>query len=214
VASLPNADESESLEINFNYPLRRVQEVLQFDSLKMKWIQVSSYFELQRILGREDHYSKHKSLIREKLSTIARDSTLELTSIFMPYLAGYGERSTRIVPTLLNAQRTKGDIILSSGTQYLPVLTSIDAANAVYFSLKTSQLECAATPIWYGTIRELVELASDFTDVSRIVFDNQIKSSDSEYPKIEFPVTVDNWKPEITLEQYFKRSTSLLNKII
>jgi hypothetical protein len=59
-----------------------------------------------------------------------------------------------------------------------------------------------------------VELASDFTDVSRIVFDNQIKSSDSEYPKIEFPVTVDNWKPEITLEEYFKRSTSLLNKII
>ena len=214
VASLPNADELESLEINFNYPLRRVQEIIQFDSLNVKWIQVSSYFELQIIFGREDNYSKHKSLLREKLSKMASGGTIELTSLFMPYLAGFGERSTRIVPTLLNTQRANGDIILSSGTQYLPILTSIDAAKAVYFSLKTSQLECAAIPVWYGTIKELVSLASNFTDVSRIVFDAQLKASDANYPKIEFPAIVNNWKPDITLEEYFRRSTSPLNKIV
>jgi hypothetical protein len=132
----------------------------------------------------------------------------------MPYLAGLNERTNRIIPTLLNIPRTQGEVILSSGTQYLPVLTAIDAAKAVYFSLETDQLECSATPVWYSTVRDLVNLVSKFLDVSEVVFNNDLKALDASFPRVDFPDKVRGWNQDISLEDFIKISLCSNSKFL
>ena len=212
VASLPSADDKISFETNYEYPLRWIKVIEERNFKKIKWIQVSSYFELQQKYGRNDSYTKYKAQIRKELENLSSKGSLELTSIFMPYLTGLNERTNRIIPTLLNIPRTEGEVMLSSGTQYLPVLTASDAAKAVFSSLETDQLNCSATPVWYSSVKDLVSLVSKFLDTSRVVFNSEMRALDADFPKVDFPNNVKKWEPQIQLEEYLKMSAGLRNK--
>lgn len=212
VASLPSADDKISFETNYEYPWRWIKVIKERSFKQIKWIQISSYFELQQKYGRDDSYTKYKARIRKDLENLSSEGSLELTSIFMPYLTGLNERSNRIIPTLLNIPRTQGEVLLSSGTQYLPVLTASDAARAVFSCLETDQLNCSAIPVWYSSVKDLVSLVSKFLDTSRVVFNSDMRALDADFPKVEFPKNVKGWKPQIQLEDYFKISVGSCDK--
>lgn len=201
-ASHANANFLESIEANLLYQMRCLSLISKGRSTPLKWLQIGSYFELQIKSGRSDNYSKHKTLCREILSNAQNNGLINLTTIFLPHIFGEGENSKRLSP-YLREQFQKGEVaIISSGMQYLPLLSLQDATMAIIKAIETDQIICSATPIWYGQITELASIIKGRLRSELLILDPKKVSNDAEFFRVVFPPTVKGWKPKMQLEDF------------
>jgi nucleoside-diphosphate-sugar epimerase len=101
VASTSKATFHESLEANVLFQACFLDELSRDRGFETRWIQISSYFELQIPYGRADNYSKHKAFCRQLLKSAEEDGILSLVNVFLPHIVGPGEAPDRLFPSLL-----------------------------------------------------------------------------------------------------------------
>jgi nucleoside-diphosphate-sugar epimerase len=196
-ASSPNANFKDSLDANVLYPLDILAKLLTFRKSHLKWIQIGSYFELQIEFGRNDYYTLHKNSFRKLLGEIEiSNQFLMVQTVILPHITGKGESQNRLFPTLrrFNKEKMKGQIF-SNGNQFLPVLNVFDACTAILQSLESNQKISSAQPVLHLRVREIVDKC--VTNANPSIFNENLKSTDSNYPMVKFPENVFNFKPKI-----------------
>lgn len=195
-ASALDASKEQSFEANIGYPSRILNVALEKMERPFKWIQIGSYFEMQVQMGRKDFYSIDKLKFREQITSRSKTEGFELTSLILPHIFGPGAKAERLIPSAIRSFKSGETFYASSGSQFLPILHVQDAANSILAAVKSIQNLCSATPIWYGSVSELLEIIMKQLNQGKYVIDAMIQSTDSAYPRVIFPETVLNWKPE------------------
>lgn len=201
-ASQADANFLDSIEANLYHQMKCLSSISKARRTSFKWVQIGSYFELQIISGRSDYYSKHKELCRAILADAHREGLINLTTIFLPHIFGEGENPKRLSP-YLRQQFKKGEVAnISSGIQYLPLLSLQDATTAIIKAIETDQLVCSATPIWHGQITELASIFKERLRSDLLTLNPKTVSVDAEFPKVIFPPAVKGWEPKMHLEDF------------
>lgn len=201
-ASLPNANFFDSLSANVLYQIQCLKIVSSGKLTPIKWVQVGSYFELQIEFGRKDNYSKHKTLCRTILEQADAQGVVDLQTIYLPHVFGSGENPKRIVPFLREGLQKDLKMTISSGEQYLPLLSVQDTCTAIALAIETDQEACAATPVWYGQVKELAALMQKTINSGSVILDKSIESVDAHFPPVQFPPSVKGWQATIKFEDF------------
>ena len=207
-ASSPDAGFFESINANILFQMNCLKTISKAKTSSFKWVQVGSYFELQIVHGRKDHYSVHKALCRKLLLEAATDGLIDLTTIFLPHIYGVGEKSSRIIP-YLKSQFQKSEVAsISSGGQYLPILSLDDAVTAIRAAIHSNQIECSATPVWHGKVIELANSIQEQMGSGFLTSDSMNISKDATFPPTSFPPQVEDWEPKVQFTDFLKSLTA------
>jgi len=193
-----NAAKDESRSANFDFPLA----ILKYLSKRpLKWVQASSYYELQVPLGRTDYYSSDKLSFRNYLNGLTlEEEEFTVTSLILPHVFGGTELESRIMPTL--KRMNDGDeIVLGSRHQLIPILHVTDAVRALREAISTRQTICTPQPMWHGQLGELVlQLANSRGTLNRVFF----KETSEKYQEatLRYPEELENFLPELNMKQF------------
>ena len=204
-ASHPHANFQESLEANLVYQTKFLSYIILENKPALKWVKIGSYFEIQIKYGRNDNYSIHKNIFRVLLDDAYNKNLINLTTIILPHVFGQGENTNRIFSTLTRELKEGRVVNVSSGEQYFPILHVSDAITAIEKSIKTKQALCYASPVWNGHLYELVDLIQHKIGKGVINYDKNNRSTDVDFPKIDFYPTVSNWKPKMDLSKILEK---------
>jgi len=205
-ASKPTSNFDVSLEKNVSLPLIYLKELLRNRNKILRWIQVGSYFELQIELGRTDLYSIHKKIFRTLITAISKTTPqLSLHSIILPHVTSLfepGEPKSRIFPTIINANKSKIKTSFSNGDQFLPILHVNDACAAIELALTSKQELSAATPVWYPSVKELIQKC--VVNIDLIEVKEDLNPIDTLFKKVIFPPKVTGFNPQISAKAIIK----------
>ena len=204
-ASTSNAAFHESLESNILFQTRFLMESSRERKLKPRWIQISSYFELQVPHGRADNYSKHKIICRNILGSAEEDGLINLVNVFLPHIVGPGQAAEKLFPTLFRELEAGRIVRLSSGTQFIPILSIWDCCDAIESALTCQPGTYSATPIWYGRLTELIKEFIPKDGKGSIEFNEKVKSIDSDFPKVDLSNSIPTWKAKVDMKSLFDR---------
>jgi len=170
-----------------------------------RWIQIRSYYELQIPFGRNDHYSINKLHAHERLK-----SELEnYSSLMFPHVVGPGQRSNRLLVSLVKACEYGNYLETTEGNQLLPVLHVEDAVSSIERVLESNLGDFSAPPVWYGSINELIQIIEVKLGkkLNRIVTSLSI---DDSWPRVNWNPSPLEWKARIQLESIIKECRALL----
>ena len=204
-ASASNATFHESLEANVLFQAQFLNELSRGCNSETRWIQISSYFELQIPYGRSDNYSTHKAFCSQLLRSAEQDGILSLVNVFLPHIVGPGETPNRLFPSLLREVGSGRNLSLSSGSQFVPILAIWDCCKVIELAITCSPGTYSASPVWYGRLTELVEEFLPLIGKGAVEFRENIKSVDSDFPKVDFADRMPNWKAQFDMAQIFNR---------
>ncbi len=202
-SSPPDANEETSIVANYMFPKSIFNYLESNDEEKIKWVQAASYFELQCEYGRNDFYSLHKLKFRKWLTFQNESKEFALVNIFLPHIFGPGERNNRLIPTAKSTFQKNEEFVTSSGQQFIPILHVNDACTAIVAATKSSQSNCSALPIWYGMVKDLVQIIHSGIGSGSIKIDAKRHSVDEHYPKVSFPDKVNGWSANHCLNSIF-----------
>ncbi len=197
-ASKLSASKEESLSANFNFPK---EILLRISDQPIKWVQASSYYELQVPKGRNDYYSLDKVAFRNFLVDLAAEKKqLAVTSLILPHIFGGTEADSRIIPTL--KRMNNGEVVeLGSKNQILPILHIKDAVRALYQALLSKQLICTPRPMWHGRLHDLVSnLANSRAAFDRVLFSDVLDKHQE--ITLEYPELLENFSPMLSYEHF------------
>jgi nucleoside-diphosphate-sugar epimerase len=197
-SSLPNSTQFESNKSNFLYAKQFL------DNINSKhWIQIESYFQLQILMGRSDHYSIEKQKFSKYLDTQSKITTLpKIHHLYLPHIFGEGDKPGRLISSAINAFKKAEILKASSGSQFIPILHVSDAVIGITKFIENPATVAACTPFWYGTVKELLEfIASQFENV-KIAFGSESDSMDASFPRVEFPGCVKGWSPKMQINEF------------
>jgi nucleoside-diphosphate-sugar epimerase len=200
VSSRATSDSIESNESNFEYP-RRI-----FDNVQAgHWIQLESYFQLQIQMGRRDPYSLDKQKFSEYLDARSKiDSSPVIHHLFMPHIFGEGDRPGRLILSSILAMKSGLQFETSSGGQYLPILHLSDAVKGIASFLDNPTSVASCSPFWHGQVKDLLTIISSLFDAPPASFGKMTDPIDVNFPQVQFPSTVNNWWPEMQLNEFLE----------
>jgi len=204
-ASKANDTVMDSLKANIEFQLECLRLVFKYNKNPIKWVQVASYFELQIPMGRKDSYSIDKSFFRSVLQRLAEKDLIKVSTIFLPHVFGEGENQNRIIPSIKNNLLGGGIAEISLGEQFLPILGVKDCCFAIKAAVKTDQLICSATPIWYDRVVTLALIMEKAISKGTIRINPEKMSIDNSFPKVEFPPQVKNWQPKMDFSNFINQ---------
>jgi nucleoside-diphosphate-sugar epimerase len=199
-SSSPIADSNQSHESNFLFP----KQVFSKISTK-NWVQIESYFQIQIPFGRVDHYSIEKQRFSEFLDVEAATQNLpQIHHLYMPHIFGEGDRPERLISAAVASFRSGEDFQTSYGSQFLPLLHISDAVDGIARFIENPTKSASCSPFWYGSVRDLLELiAAQFTGV-RVLYGLKPDPEDADFPRVEFPQSVEGWQPKMQLNEFLK----------
>jgi nucleoside-diphosphate-sugar epimerase len=195
----------DSLEANVLFQAHFLNELSRGDNSEIRWVQISSYFELQIPYGRTDNYSMHKALCSQLLRSAEQDGILSLVNVFLPHIVGPGETPDRLFPSLLREVGSGRNLSLSSGSQFLPILAIWDCCKVIELAITCAHGTYSATPVWYGRLTELVEEFLPLIGNGTVEFRENIKSVDSDFPKVNFSDCMPTWSAQFDMVQLLNR---------
>lgn len=207
-SSKSNSKKEDSLNANYTYP-KKISDKLSDSGVK--WIQASSYYELQIESGRTDHYTIHKAEFRNYLEEKTRENaSFKFTSLFLPHIFGEDEKTSRIIPTI--SRLCRGEKV-SFGHQFLeiPLLHVNDAVTAILVSLtlESSESSYLATPIYKGILKELLHSLKISKDLlENASFNTKLEAW--ERKKILYPEDLPGFEPKFVfndLIDYVKKGS-------
>jgi hypothetical protein len=172
------------------------------------WIQACSYFELQITFGRRDPYTLEKSQFSRLLDNLSGSSVLKVSKLYLPYLFGIREKSNRIIPTLIRELSSNSTARLTSGTQFLPVLSASDASKTLFQLTLMSPGNYSATPEFYPSVKELATTVRTWIGTGKILFDASKRSIDASFPRVDFPNPIGLECPVCPLENHVRSTTN------
>lgn len=197
-ASKGNASESDSFAANYEYP-KLILEKLSSD--KVKWIQVSSYYEQQIANGRKDYYSLHKSQFREHLEKYSKaNSEFRFISVFLPHIFGEDENKSRLIPSLKKLFQGE-KVSFGDKLQQVPLLHVSDAVRAILIAMISNeeQINSLATPIYRGSLKELIQKLNVPNDLlTNAVFSENNRGY--ERTEINYPEELSGFEPTYSLD--------------
>jgi len=200
-SSLPNASEVDSWTANFDYPLNVFEFISNNLNSSFTWIQIASYYELELPAGRSDSYSKHKYELRSLLQTLCVSKGLEFRTLFLPHVVGKGERSNRLINSVVDSIQSNTDFVLQNPEVKLPVLIIDDVVASVNQFMTGNQSVAFATPTWYKSNLELIEEITSF--LGKGLGNIKVRTTKStEITNLVFPPKIEGWEPTITLQDY------------
>jgi nucleoside-diphosphate-sugar epimerase len=195
-----DANFEDSFEANFAFPLQVAKELkdcLEKSGEMIRWIQLASYFEAQIAYGRSDPYSLHKATFRQHFKAEFL-LTFEICNIYLPHIVGAQMKKSSLFHILGEAASGKIIKLDTSGEQYLPVLHINDCIEGILMAFREAPGDYYLPPVWYGPIRDLVKRFPS-SQISNIQFNSDRKSSDSDFPRIQFSPSIQDWSPNVTL---------------
>lgn len=199
-SSSPNADLQQSHESNFLYPKRFFANVP-----TRNWVQVESYFQIQIPHGRVDPYSMCKQRFSEFLDLeAATKDSVQIHHLYMPHIFGEGERPERLISAAVASFRIGEDFQTSTGSQFLPLLHVSDAVDGITRFIENPTKSASCSPFWYGSVRELLELISAQFPGVRVLYGRKPNPADANFPRVEFPQSVEGWQPKIHLNEFLE----------
>jgi nucleoside-diphosphate-sugar epimerase len=187
VASNPTSNQEEARIINHDYPYLWLESFVKIDETKKFWIQACSYFELQVVFGRMDPYTLEKNRFSQLLDAYEATWGFNQSKVYLPYLFGPREKHTRFIPTLIRELRSNSTARLTSGTQYLPLLSAIDASRIILNVASMTPGIYSAMPEHYSRVKEIALNVHRWIGSGSIIFDETKRSVDELYPKVDFP---------------------------
>jgi len=207
-ASRLNDGFAESLDANFLYQVDCLKKLLSSNS-SLIWIQLSSYYELQIPFGRNDFYSTHKKFFTDLLEDLESRKLINLRNVFLPHVFGLDEKSTRLIPSIKRAKQKLSRVEFSAGQQFIPILHVDDACSAIWKAIDSGQSTSSASPIWYGRVRELIDLLLEPQHQSLVQFDAKRIEVDDSFPKIQFPKAVSGWNAQYQIENLIQEFSEM-----
>jgi hypothetical protein len=133
---------------------------------------------------------------------------LKLSKIYLPYIFGIREKSNRIIPTLIRELSSNSTARLTSGTQYLPVLSAVDASRILFQLTLMNPGNYSATPEFYPSVKELAITVKTWIGTGKILFDDSKRSIDASYPRVSFPNPISLKHMVCPLESHIRSNTS------
>jgi nucleoside-diphosphate-sugar epimerase len=199
-SSSPNADPFQSHESNFLYPREF------FANVKSRnWIQIESYFQIQIALGRADSYSIEKQRFSAFLDEeAATRGSPQIHHLYMPHVFGEGDRPERLISAAISSFRSGEDFQTSTGSQFLPLLHVSDAVDGITRFMQNPTKSASCTPFWYGSVKELLDLISAQFPGVRILYGRNTDPADADFPRVEFPPSVEGWQPKMQLNDFLR----------
>jgi len=198
-ASGLNDSFEDSINANFLYQTEFLKYAMTSE-MRLTWIQLSSYYELQIPMGRSDFYSKSKDVFRKLLYDLNEKGLIDVKNVFLPHVFGLDERPSRLIPSIRKVQINNSKVEFSNGMQFVPILHVSDACNAIWSAINSNLVDTSATPIWYGRIQELVGSLLK-PSLRQLVEFNSIKVEvDDSFPKVNFPTAVPGWNANYLFE--------------
>lgn len=207
---LDETNGGEVVEANIASPLLLLAQILRgLEDRRVRWLQVDSYFQLapQIMPTHRDLYSRCRAGFTEIGRALHDADGRCFLDIVLPHLTGPGESPYRLVPKLCQSLNRGEHIPLSPGEQLVPILDVRDAARAVVAMLDvTSPVESAtafaATPTWYGSLRDAAEAFAAAVDRRDLLGFGEVDYRRNEFfRRVSFPDTVPGWAPTLTLEE-------------
>lgn len=199
-SSTASADSKRAKENNFSYPSTILRNVR-----TRHWVQIESYFQLQIPMGRRDAYTIEKQKFSHYLEKVENSRLVpSIHHLYLPHVFGEGERPERLIASAISSFRNFRPLETSSGSQQLPILHISDAVLGITKFLESPNKSAACTPFWYGSVKQLIELiGSQFPEV-QVMHGRKADPIDSNFPKVEFPKAVENWVPQMQLDEFLK----------
>jgi nucleoside-diphosphate-sugar epimerase len=200
VSSKASDDMVASYKSNFEYP----REFLEIIRAK-HWIQLESYFQLQIPMGRRDAYTLDKQRFSEYLNVSEKTrSSPVIHHLFLPHVFGEGGRPERLIASAILAMRSGLTFDTTNGTQYLPLLHISDAVAGITSFLNHPTLVASCAPFWHGQVRDLLKIISSVFDAPQINFGLKPDPIDSNFPRVQFPSTVNEWHPRMQIDEFLE----------
>jgi nucleoside-diphosphate-sugar epimerase len=197
-SSRVNSNSEESFESNFKYPER----ILRTTDSK-HWIQIESYSQLQIGMGRQDSYVLDKQRFSEYLDAYSKSSQeTAVHHLYLPHVFGQGDRRERLISSAIYAIKNRKIFETSLGTQFLPLLHITDAVSGIAKYIENPNQKAACTPFWYGKVKELLEMLSTHFESFKPVYGSRPDPVDANFPRVQFPKRVQDWKPEMQIEEF------------
>lgn len=197
-ASKVTATEQESLKSNY-YLQRSIINSL--SSKKLKWIQISSYYELQIQYGRSDYYSLHKAMLRDFLKDWSNsNSNFRYSCLFLPHIFGKNESSNRLIPSIRKLNQGE-KTLFGSRNQQIPLLHIQDAINSIVLAADINETYLSAPPMWYGKLQTLIEESVKNSEILKLVEYDETKDNYST-KKVKFPRPLYSLKHLLNYEQF------------
>ena len=195
-ASKLKASKEDSRSANFNFPK---DILIRISDQPIKWVQASSYYELQVPKGRSDYYSSTRLPFEISCLICSRKETIRCYVIDTPDILA-DEADSRIIPTL--KRWNNGQVAeLGSENQLIPILHITDAVRALHDALLSEQLICTPRPMWHGRLRDLVSnLANSSNALDRVLFSED--SDKYQEMALEYPELLENFSPMLSYEHF------------
>lgn len=199
-SSSAKANLAESHESNFLYP-KQIFKNLYFSH----WVQIESYFQLQIPFGRLDPYTIEKERFSRFLDENVRHANSpQVYHLYMPHLFGDNDRPERLISSAISAL-SRGEIFqTSSGTQFLPVLYISDAVEGILRFIERPTENAACRPFWYGSVKDLLDLMASQFSKPPILYGLIPDPVDADFPRVDFPQSVDGWVPKMQLVDFLE----------
>jgi nucleoside-diphosphate-sugar epimerase len=200
-ASKGNANFEDSFEANVAFPLR-VLNILSRLKLRLSWIQLSSYFELQITYGRADAYTFHKATIGQILQRNFKE-ICDVKILFLPHIVNIEAKPNSLFSNLGNAYNGERTTLSTSGEQLIPILHLDDAVTAICAVLPAQPKTYFAKPVWYGSLAELLD---EFLKLQKthVYLNKNQRSADYNFPKMRFEPIPPGWQAKKDLVAIFK----------
>jgi nucleoside-diphosphate-sugar epimerase len=208
-AAWGNVQKEQIYSANFSLP-NSILDLMLLSEKKFTWIQLSSYYQIYRILYGidKDYYSECKRLFSEKLIEF-EDDKVNFVELYLPHIYGDDDKSSRVIPMLLEAN-VNSNFHLSKGDQTLPLLNIDDCVSGI-IDLLMNYREIKTRSVFYLkdfqqlTLRDIVEIVAREKRLPLKVFFDENLSRDNEFfGEIKAPFPIYNFEPSISFSDYVK----------
>ena len=192
------SDSIESYESNFNYPMKFLAK-----TNAEHWIQIESYSQLQIPMGRQDPYVIDKQKFSEYLDSKLMKNP-EVHHLYLPHVFGEGDRSQRLLSSVIFSITSGTPLETSNGSQFLPLLYISDAVAGIAKFIENPRAEASCSPFWYGSVKDLLNLLSLQFEGFQPLFGLKPDPLDASFPRVQFPQCVEGWQPKMQTGEFLE----------
>ena len=198
ISSSLGAPKSISCTSNYDVP-RLVRTTVQSEI----WLQIDSYLQLQIPFGRRDPYTLDKQNFCNFLDNASPEqSKVAVKHLTLPHIFGEGDRRGRLISSAIKELAMNNNFYASLGSQYLPILHIEDALDGIIKFMDSEQASASCPPFWNGQVYKLLAMIQSAIGKGHVIHDKEVKSIDSDFPKISFDKGLSDWVPQMQLDEF------------
>lgn len=196
-SSRNSRNEELSQQGNFEYPKKVLELLLNVRDLRVRWIQIETYWQYSKTAIPDASYVLWKNRFSALLTESSRNERLVVEKLALPHLIGPFDNPSRFLPKLFSKLFKNESAVVNSPDEVFYLADVRDVANyltrALYESKANQDLVALLFPFHELPLREIVHrFTTTVSSDSNVQFESASKNSNPHLTPTEQPPMLDS----------------------